>query len=72
MQVARINIFSHICYMQTKTYTPAQFAKKIGISRATLWRWTTRKDLEPRLKMYDAKKILVAGKPFIEQEVKKK
>lgn len=56
----------------TKTFTPAQFAKKTGISRATIWRWTTKKDLEKRLKMYDAKKVIIAGKTFIEQEVKKK
>lgn len=53
--------------MIAKTYTTAQFAKKIGISRATIWRWLTKKHLEKRLKMYDAKKILVAGKIFIEQ-----
>ena len=51
---------------KAKQYTLAQFAKKIGVSRATLWRWTTRTDLEKRLKMYDAKKIEVAGKVFIE------
>lgn len=51
---------------QAKTYTPAQFAKKMKLSRATVWRWTTKKDLEKRLKMYDAKKVLIAGKTFIE------
>lgn len=51
---------------QAKTYTPAQFAKKMKLSRATVWRWTTKKDFEKRLKMYDAKKVLIAGKTFIE------
>ena len=50
-----------------KTYTMAQFAKKNDISRATIWRWVTKKRLEKRLKMYDAKKIKIAGKTFIEQ-----
>lgn len=52
--------------MSKKQYTPAQFAEKIGISRTTIWRWLTKKNLEKRLKMYDAKKITVAGKDFIE------
>ncbi len=56
----------YIWDMGTKTYTPAQFAKKHKISRSTIWRWLTDKDLEKRLKMYDAKKISVAGKDFIE------
>lgn len=47
-------------------YTPAKFAEKIGISRATVWRWTTDPELEKRLKMYDARKIDVGGKTFIE------
>ncbi len=56
--------------MKAKTYTMAQFAKKIGISRATVWRWLTNKRLERRLKMYDARKIVIAGKIFVEQETK--
>ena len=51
---------------QPKVYTPAQFAKKHGISRTTVWRWLTDKDQERRLKMYDAKKIIIAKKTFIE------
>lgn len=35
-------------------------------SRTTVWRWVTDKDQEKRLKMYDAKKIKIAGKLFIE------
>ena len=57
---------------QAKTYTPAQFAKKTKISRTTVWRWLTEKHLEKRLKMYDAKKIMIAGRAFIEQQVTKK
>jgi hypothetical protein len=49
-----------------KIMTLAQFAKKNGLSRATVWRWTKRKDLKKRFKMYDAKEIKIAGKPFIE------
>lgn len=51
---------------QPKIYTPAKFAEKMGIGRATMWRWLTKKHLEKRLKMYDAKKIVIAGKNFIE------
>ncbi len=51
---------------QAKTYTPAQFAKKIKLSRSTVWRWATVQKHEKRLKMYDAKKISIAGKIFIE------
>lgn len=51
---------------QSKIYTPAKFAKKVGIGRATIWRWLTNKHLEPRLKMHDAKRIVIAGKNFIE------
>jgi hypothetical protein len=50
----------------TKTYTPAQFAEKHGLARSTIWRWLTTKKHEKRLKMYDAKKIVIAGKTFIE------
>lgn len=49
-----------------KILTPAQFAKKHGLSRATVWRWSTDKNLEKRFKMYDASKITIAGKTFIE------
>lgn len=49
-----------------KIYTPAKFAEKIGFSRATVWRWLTHKEHEKRLKMYDAKKIVIAEKTFIE------
>jgi len=53
--------------MKPKIYTPAKFGQKVGISRATVWRWLTKKHLNKRLKMYDAKKIVIAGKTFIEQ-----
>lgn len=49
-----------------KQYTIAKFAKKHGLSRTTVWRWVTNKEHEKRLKMYDARKIVVAGKIFIE------
>lgn len=52
--------------MKSKIYTPAQFAKKANLSRSTVWRWLTDKEMEKRLKMYDAKKIEIAGKTFIE------
>lgn len=51
---------------QPKVYTPAQFAKKYKLSRSTVWRWLTNKEHEKRLKMYDAKKIVIAEKTFIE------
>lgn len=51
---------------QAKIYTPAQFAKKYGISRATIWRWLNDKELEKRFKMYDAARKKIAGKDFIE------
>lgn len=44
----------------------AQFAKKNGLSRSTVWRWVTSRAMEKRLKMYDARKIKIAGKVFIE------
>ena len=49
-----------------KQYTIAKFAEKHGLARSTVWRWVTDKDQVKRLKMYDAKKIKVAGKVFIE------
>jgi hypothetical protein len=51
---------------QPKIYTPTQFAKKHKLSRATVWRWLTNQEHEKRLKMYDAKKIIIADKHFIE------
>jgi len=32
-----------------------------------MWRWVTLEDQEINLKMFDAKKIVIAGKTFIEQ-----
>lgn len=52
--------------IKQKIFTPAQFAKKNKLSRSTVWRWLTKKHQERRLKMYDAKKIVIAGKTFIE------
>ena len=49
-----------------KIYTPAQFAEKNGLSRVTVWRWLNDKKLEKRLKMYDAKKVIIAERAFIE------
>jgi len=49
-----------------KQYTIGQFAKKQGLARSTVWRWVTNKEQEMRLKMYDARKIKIAGKTFIE------
>jgi predicted DNA-binding transcriptional regulator AlpA len=51
---------------KSKIYTATQFAKKFGLSRATVWRWLTDKDQEKRLKMYDAQKVKIAGKTFIQ------
>lgn len=55
--------------MKPKIYTPAQFAKKAKLSRSTVWRWLTQEEHEKRLKMYDAKKIIIADKTFIEVAV---
>lgn len=52
--------------MKAKQYTTAQFADKIGVSRATIWRWVTKPEQAKYLKMYDAKKVIIAGKTFIE------
>lgn len=49
-----------------KIYTTAQFAKKFDLSRATVWRWLTNPEHEKRLKMYDARKVIIAKKTFIE------
>ena len=49
-----------------KIYTAAQFAKKFGLSRSTVWRWVTDPEHEKRLKMYDAQKVTIAKKTFIE------
>lgn len=49
-----------------KVYTAAQFADKFNLSRSTVWRWLTDPDHEKRLKMYDAKKVVIAKKTFIE------
>jgi hypothetical protein len=51
---------------EPKVYTPTQFAEKYKLSRVTVWRWLTNKHLEKRLKMYDARKVEIAGKQFIE------
>lgn len=51
---------------KAKIVTPTQFADDNNLSRATVWRWLNRADLELRLKMYDARKVEVAGKKFIE------
>lgn len=51
---------------QPKIYTATQFAEKYNLSRQTVWRWLKDKKQERKLKMYDAKKIIIADKPFIE------
>lgn len=51
---------------KNKIYTTAQFADKFGLSRATVWRWLTQPEHEKRLKMYDAQKVIIAKKTFIE------
>ncbi len=58
--------FAYLGMEKTKNYTIGQFAKKIKVSRSTVWRWATEKEKEKYFKMYDARKILVAGKTFIE------
>jgi hypothetical protein len=47
-------------------FTPAQFADKVKISRATVWRWLNNRHLRKRFKMHDAQPIKIAGKDFIE------
>jgi hypothetical protein len=49
--------------MKEIMHTPANFAHKIGVNQATIYRWIN--DDQKRFKMYDAKVILVDGKPFI-------
>lgn len=44
-------------------YTPPEFAKKIKVSRSTIYRWVDVDHL--RLKMYDAEVVEVGGKNFI-------
>jgi hypothetical protein len=52
--------------MAKKTeFTPAEFSKKIGVSRATMWRWMNIKKYSRYLKMYDAEVVKVAGKKFV-------
>lgn len=46
-------------------FTAAGFAKKIGVSRATMWRWMNVKKYSRYLKMYDAEVVTVAGKKFV-------
>lgn len=64
-----MSYFAYMKEKKPKIYTPAQFAEKNRISRTTVWRWLTIKRLENRLKMYDAKKITIADKSFIEVSV---
>ncbi len=52
---------------EPKILTQANFGLKNKISRATVYRWVTNKKLERRLKMYDARKVVIDGKIFIEQ-----
>ena len=47
------------------TFTPAEFAKKTGISRATVYRWMSVKKYSLYLKMYDAEVVEFGGKKFI-------
>lgn len=54
--------------MKQTVFTPAQFAKKFKLSRSTVHRWVTDKDQEKRLKMYDATKVIIAKKVFIQVE----
>lgn len=51
--------------MKERLYTIGQFAKKINVSRSTVWRWATEKEKEKYFKMYDARKTVIAGKIFI-------
>lgn len=48
-----------------KEYTFAEFAKKIGVARDTVYRWNKLKRLRARFKMYDAEIVTVSGKRFI-------
>lgn len=47
------------------TYTPAEFADRIGKHNSTVWRWLQSKRCDQVLKMYDAEVVTVAGKRFI-------
>lgn len=49
-----------------KQYTIKDFAAKIGKDNSTVWRWCTQAGKDINLKKYDAKKIEVAGKIFVE------
>jgi len=46
-------------------FTFAEFAKKIGVARDTIYRWHNLKHLRARFKMYDAEVVTVEGKRFI-------
>lgn len=46
-------------------FTFAEFAKKIGVARDTIYRWHNLKRLRGRFKMYDAEVVTVAGKRFV-------
>lgn len=51
--------------MEGKQYTFAEFAKKIGVARDTIYRWHNNKHLRARFKMYDAEVIKSDGKNVI-------
>lgn len=46
-----------------KYYTPPEFARKIKVSRSTIYRWVDVDQI--RFKMYDAEVVEIAGKKFI-------
>lgn len=50
---------------KSKQYTFAEFSKKIGVARDTIYRWHNNKHLRNRFKMYDAEVVEIAGKKFI-------
>jgi len=57
---------SYSCAMaKSKQYTFAEFSKKIGVARDTIYRWHNNKHLRNRFKMYDAEVVEIAGKKFI-------
>jgi len=51
--------------MKVKKYTFAEFAKKIGVARDTIYRWHNNKHLRNRFKMYDAEVVSVDGKNLV-------
>lgn len=52
---------------ELQVLTPTQFAKKIKVSRATIYRWISNAHLNKYFKMHDAEMITIAGRIFIQR-----